>query len=96
MPVRNAPLAVIGMDASWQQIARDQVKILGDAVGTELRYTDYPLVAEGYGGKGFLITDPAEIDDTLAEAKRLSAEGTPVCINVRLASSDFREGSLSI
>ena len=47
-----APIAVIGTDASWQQIARDQVKILGDAVGTQLRRTDYHVVAEGYGGKG--------------------------------------------
>lgn len=91
-----APIAIIGTDASWQQIARDQVKILGDAVGTVLRKTDYHVVAEGYGGKGILLTDPAKIDEVLDEAKKLAAEGTPVCINVHLASSDFREGSLSI
>ncbi len=91
-----APIAVIGNDASWQQIARDQVTILGDAVGTELRKTDYHVVAEGYGGKGFLLTDPAKIDKTLDKAKQLAKKGTPVCINVHLASSNFREGSLSI
>ncbi len=91
-----APIAVIGTDASWQQIARDQVKILGDAVGTVLRKTDYHTVAEGYGGKGILLTDPDDVDDALDEAKRLAAEGSPVCINVHLASSDFREGSMSI
>lgn len=52
--------------------------ILGDPVGTVLRRTDYHLAAEGYGGKGLLLTDPAEIDATLDEAKRLAAEGTPV------------------
>ncbi len=91
-----APIAVIGTDASWQQIARDQIVILGDDVGTVLRKTDYHDVAEGYGGKGLLLTDPARIDEVLDEAKRLSAEGTPVCINVHLAASDFREGSISI
>ncbi len=91
-----APIAVIGNDASWQQIARDQVKILGDAVGTELRRTDYHKVAEGYGAKGILLTDSSQIDSVLDEAKRLAAEGTPVCINVHLANSDFREGSMSI
>ncbi|MEL6348729.1 MAG: thiamine pyrophosphate-binding protein [Myxococcota bacterium] len=91
-----APIAVIGTDASWQQIARDQIKILGDAVGTVLRRTDYHKVAEGYGGHGILVTDPAQIDDALAEAKRVAASGTPVCINVHLATSDFREGSISI
>ncbi|MFT7623690.1 MAG: acetolactate synthase-like protein, partial [Myxococcota bacterium] len=44
-----APIAVIGTDASWQQIARDQITILGDDVGTVLRRTDYHTVAEGYG-----------------------------------------------
>ncbi len=91
-----APIAVIGTDASWQQIARDQVTILGDAVGTELRYTDYHVVAEGYGGKGILLDDPDKVDEVLDEAKRLAAEGIPVCINVLLQKSDFREGSLSI
>ena len=91
-----APIAVIGTDASWQQIARDQVKILGDPVGTVLRKTDYHTVAEGYGGRGILLTDASEIDNVLDEAKALAAEGIPVCINVHLASSNFREGSLSI
>lgn len=91
-----APIAVIGTDASWQQIARDQVTILGDAVGTQLLRTDYHVVAEGYGGKGILVTDPSQIDAALAEAKKLAAAGTPVCINVHLADSNFREGSLSI
>ncbi len=91
-----APIAVIGTDASWQQIARDQKVILGDLVGTELLRTDYHTVAEGYGGKGLLLTDPAKIDEVLDEAKKLAAAGTPVCINVHLADSDFREGSISI
>ncbi|MFT3709141.1 MAG: thiamine pyrophosphate-dependent enzyme [Archangium sp.] len=91
-----APIAVIGTDASWQQIARDQITLLGSAVGTGLRMTSYEKVAEGYGGRGLLLTDPAKIDETIAEAKRLSRAGTPVCINVHLAKSDFREGSISI
>jgi acetolactate synthase-like protein len=91
-----APIAVIGTDASWQQIARDQVGLLGTDLGTVLLRTDYHLVAEGYGAKGLLLTDPADIDRVLDEAKALSAAGTPVCINVHLAKSDFREGSISI
>jgi acetolactate synthase-like protein len=91
-----APIAVIGTDASWHQIARDQVTLLGDDVGTVLLRTAYHTVAEGYGGRGLLLTDPAEIPAVIAEARRLSAEGIPVCINVHLADSDFREGSISI
>jgi len=91
-----APIAVIGTDASWHQIARDQVTLLGDLVGTQLLRTDYHTVAEGYGAKGILVTDPAEIPQALVKAKALAAAGTPVCINVHLAGSDFREGSISI
>jgi len=91
-----APIAVIGTDASWQQIARDQKTLLGDLVGTELLRTPYHTVAEGYGGKGILLTDPSKIDEVLDEAKKLAREGTAVCINAHLAASDFREGSISI
>ena len=91
-----APIAVIGNDAAWGQIARDQVTILGSDVGTTLRRTDYQKVAEGYGGVGLLLDDPAKVDDVLDEAKALSKQGKPVCVNVILAKSDFREGSISI
>ncbi len=91
-----APIAVIGTDASWQQIARDQIEILGDPVGTELLRTAYHTVAEGYGGKGILVTKTSQIKRALKRAKTLAAQGTPVCINVHLADSDFRKGSISI
>jgi len=91
-----APIAIIGTDASWNQIARDQKTILGDLVGTELLRTAYHTVAEGYGGVGMLLDDPQKIDEVLDEAKQLAAQGRPVCINVMLKPSDFREGSISI
>ena len=47
-------IAIIGNDASWAQIARDQVIFLGSSLGTDLVRTNYHLVAEGYGGVGFL------------------------------------------
>ena len=89
-------IAVVGNDASWAQIARDQVDLLGDDVGTVLRRTDYHVVAEGYGGRGFLIERPDQIEDTLRQAQAAAAEGSPVLINVLLGRSDFRKGSLSM
>jgi len=91
-----APIALIGNDGSWQQIARDQVEILGDACGTELRRTAYHTVAEGYGGRGLLLDDPAKIDATLAEAKAIAKQGQPVVVNVMIGATEFRKGSISM
>jgi acetolactate synthase-like protein len=91
-----APIAVVGTDAAWGQIGRDQATILGSDVGTTLRRTDYHKVAEGYGGVGLLLDDPAKVDEVIDRAKAIRKEGKPVCINVILAKSDFREGSISI
>jgi len=91
-----APIAVIGNDASWMQIAREQVEVLGTSLGTDLRRTDYHRVAEGYGGVGLQLTDPARVDATLAEAKTIARGGRPVCINVHLRRTDFRKGSISM
>lgn len=91
-----APICIIGNDASWGQIARDQVDILGTPLGTVLRRTEYHRVAEGYGAVGMVLTDPAKVDETLAEAKAIAKSGRPVCINVILRPSEFRKGSMSM
>ncbi|HEX4954522.1 MAG TPA: thiamine pyrophosphate-binding protein [Thermoanaerobaculia bacterium] len=89
-------IAVVGNDASWAQIAREQVEMLGDAVGTELARSDYHVAAQGLGGEGLLLTRPDQVEATLAEARRLAAGGRPVLINAHLAKTDFRKGSLSM
>src|SRR5689334_3943033 len=91
-----APIAVIGNDASWMQIAREQVEVLGTTLGCDLRRSDYHRVAEGYGGVGLVLSDPARVDATLAEAKAIAKTGRPVCVNVHLRRSEFRKGSISM
>jgi acetolactate synthase-1/2/3 large subunit len=91
-----SPIAVIGTDALWAQIARDQTELLGDDVGTTLLDTAYEKVAEGYGGVGLRLDDEAKIGEVLDQAKKIAASGKPVCINVLLARSDFRKGSISV
>jgi acetolactate synthase-1/2/3 large subunit len=91
-----APIAIVGNDACWAQIAREQVKMLKDDVGVRLARTDYHLAAEGLGAAGLVITSDEEIAPVLARAQELSAAGRPVLVNVHLAETDFREGSLSI
>jgi len=91
-----APIALIGNDASWMQIAREQVEMLGTSLGTDLRRSAYHEVAAGYGGVGLVLTDPARVDATLAEAKAIAKTGRPVCVNVHLRRTDFRKGSISM
>jgi acetolactate synthase-1/2/3 large subunit len=89
-------IAVVGNDASWAQIARDQVELLKDDVGTVLRHTDYDRVAEGYGGKGFRLSSPDQVPEVLAAARREAAAGHPVLINALIGKTDFRKGSISV
>ena len=91
-----APIAVVGNDGSWAQIARDQIEILKDDVATVLRRSDYERAAEGLGARGLRIDDIANAPAVFAEAKRLSKAGHPVLINALLARSDFRKGSISM
>ncbi|WP_245555250.1 thiamine pyrophosphate-dependent enzyme [Hahella ganghwensis] len=89
-------IAVVGNDGCWNQIARDQIKVLKDDVGVLLRQSDYHLVAQGYGGEALLLDDPKNIRATITKAKKLAKAGKPMLINVILDKSDFREGSLSV
>ena len=91
-----APIAVIGTDAAWAQIAREQTEILHDDVATTLLRTEYHKIAQGYGAEGILITEEDQIDDAIDRAKKLSSQGTPVVINVHISQTDFRKGSLSM
>jgi acetolactate synthase-1/2/3 large subunit len=89
-------IAVVGNDAGWTQIARDQVVLLGDDVGTTLARTDYHKVAEGFGGKGLLVQRPDELAGVLRAAKAEAAAGHAVLVNLHLGKSEFRKGSISM
>ena len=48
-------VAVVGNDAGWTQIAREQVKMLGDDVGVTLSRAAYHEVAAAFGAEGILV-----------------------------------------
>ncbi|KAJ1489605.1 hypothetical protein T484DRAFT_1779629, partial [Baffinella frigidus] len=55
------------MDADrWTQIVRDQERVLSSSCACTLARTDYHLVAEGFGAKGFLVTALAQIPKALS------------------------------
>jgi len=89
-------IAVVGNDAGWTQIAREQVKMLGDDVGTVLARSAYHEVAAGFGAEGILVKTNAEVPAALARARAAAKAGKPVLINVWLDKTDFREGSISM
>ena len=93
----NLPvIAVVGNDAGWSQIARDQVTYLNDDVATVLQPTAYDRVVEGLGAKGICIRQPEEIGPALEEARRTAAGGQPVLINVHIGRTRFRDGAISM
>lgn len=89
-------IAVVGNDAGWTQIAREQVKMLHDDVGTVLARSDYHKVAAALGGHGIVLKSMDQTETSLQEARDAAAGGVPVLLNSWLDRTDFREGSLSM
>jgi acetolactate synthase-like protein len=89
-------VAVVGNDACWSQIAREQVEVLKDDVGCPLRASDYHAAAEGLGAKGLVIRNDGEAESVLQSARELARSGQPVLVNALLGGSDFRKGSISM
>ncbi|KAM8927119.1 2-hydroxyacyl-CoA lyase 2 [Pelodytes ibericus] len=91
-------IAVVGNDACWSQISREQVPMLGSNVACGLAYNDYHTVAEGFGGKGFLLTreDEDRISDIIKEGQEACKKGKAVLLNVLIGKTNFRDGSISV
>ena len=91
-------MAVIGNDACWTQIAREQVPMLGSDVACRLAYNDYDEAVKGLGADGYRLT--ADHHDQLKkvfdEAQQKTRNGTPVVVNVLIGKTKFREGSISV
>ncbi|NP_001120212.1 acetolactate synthase-like protein [Xenopus tropicalis] len=91
-------IALVGNDACWNQISREQVPMLGSNVGCSLAYSDYHVAAEGFGGRGFLVTTQEEerISDIIKEAQEACHKGKAALINVLIGKTNFRDGSISV
>ena len=84
---------MVGNDAAWSQIARAQIDLLGDDVGTVLAATRYDRVAAGFGSLGLHVDSADDLPGALAKARD---SGQPALVNVRMGRSDFRKGSISM
>jgi len=88
-------VGVMGNDAAWQQIRRGQVEIFSPdrAPATKLDFTRYDRIVEAMGGHGEYVEDPTQIH---AAIDRAFDSGKPALVNVKLGSSDFRKGAISV
>lgn len=88
-------VVVIGNDAAWTQIRRGQIELFGAdrAPATGLEYVRYDLAAAALGAHGEYVEGPEEIQPALARA---FASGRVAVVNVKIGTSDFRAGAISI
>ena len=89
-------IAVVGNDAGWTQIARDQVVILEDDVGTTLTHMNYDEVARGCGAVGIKVERAEDILPAIKQALTESRAGRPVLLNIIIGTTEFRKGSISM
>lgn len=88
--------AIIGNDACWTQIYRDQVEFLKDDVACMLDYSRYDEVAKTFGGSGMTISKPAQIKSGLNALRSSLKKKRPFLLNVLIGRSEFRKGSISM
>jgi len=91
-------IALVGNDACWSQIARDQIRILGRGTACDLAFSEYHVVAQGYGGKGYQIdrSNGDQLESIFKNAQKECAEGHSVLLNCLIGKTSFREGSISV
>jgi len=90
-------IAVVGNDAGWTQIAREQVPMFGSSVACDLEYCDYHKVVEGFGAAGLLVGRDDNVKEKFEEAQKIhDTEGKSVLANVLIGKTKFREGSISV
>ena len=96
MARQNIPVvAIIGNDAGWTQILRGQKELYGKdrLVATQLEYTRYDEVVKALGCHGEYVETCEEL---LPALERAFDSGKPAVVNVKIASSSFRQGSISV
>jgi thiamine pyrophosphate-dependent acetolactate synthase large subunit-like protein len=93
----NLPvISVIGNDACWSQIARDQVEFLKSDAAMNLAFSDYQTIGKAFGAEGVKVDNLDAFKAAVVEAKTLSRKGVPYIINAIIGKTDFRKGSISV
>lgn len=92
--------AIVGNDACWTQIAREQKPMLGSDVACQLEYSNYEQAVAALGANGVRIdaSNSAQLKEDLAQAVALTRgeNAKPTLINCHIGKTDFRKGSISV
>jgi thiamine pyrophosphate-dependent acetolactate synthase large subunit-like protein len=83
---------IVGNNGSWEQIARDQIHLLGSNTAVTLPRSDYHRVAEGYGAAGERVETLEDFSRAVQRAKASMDKG----VNAIIGSTSFRKGSISM
>jgi thiamine pyrophosphate-dependent acetolactate synthase large subunit-like protein len=89
-------ISVIGNDACWSQIARDQIEVLKSDCAMNLASSNYQDVGKAFGADGVRVENLDAFRTAVVEAKKSSRNGTPYIINAIIGKTDFRKGSVSM
>ncbi|MFN8299855.1 MAG: thiamine pyrophosphate-binding protein [Chitinophagales bacterium] len=89
-------ISVIGNDACWSQIARDQIDFLKSDCAMCLAYSDYQMIGKAFGADGVKVESQEAFNAAVVEAKEFSRKGIPYIINAIIGKTDFRKGSISV
>lgn len=89
-------ISIIGNDACWGQIARDQIELLGSDCALNLSHSDYQMIANTFGGDGVRVDNLDDFVQVVEKAKESSRNNIPFIINAIISKSDFRKGSISV
>ena len=86
-------VSLIGNDACWSQILREQIDILKDDVACNLEYSEYQKIGQAFNCKGFLIKHWHELSNLKYILNKIEQ---PMIINCLISKTDFRKGSISV
>ena len=86
-------ISVIGNDACWTQILREQITLLEDDVACNLEYSSYEKIGQCFGANGLEIQNDTDLN-TLKEIYNNADQA--LIINSLISKTDFRKGSISV
>jgi len=89
-------ISVIGNDACWSQIARDQIEILKSDCAMNLALSDYQDVGKAFGAEGVRVETLEAFKAAILEGKKSVSQGRPYIINAIIGKTEFRKGSVSM